>query len=146
MGAPAAAAPLPVVAALILRDDGRCLMCQRSEAMKRPLGWEFPGGKIEPGETGPEALRRECREELAIDLRVRGPVAETVYAYPDVTIRLTLYACAIVSGEPKALEHRALRWTTRGELASLPLCPADRRLAEALSPDLLKLSVSTEDA
>ena len=123
---------LPVVAALIQREDGLILLCQRSERMKRALHWEFPGGKIEPGETGPQALKRECREELGIGLNVYEPVAETVCAYPDVTIDLTLYRSTIRDGVPAALEHRQLHWIRPDELGDYDLCPADRALAGQL--------------
>ena len=119
---------LPVVAALIMDPEGRCLLCQRSEHMKRPLHWEFPGGKIEAGETGEAALRRECMEELKIGLDVGAQMAETVWTYPDVTVRLTLYLCHIQDGTPTALEHRTVSWVASENVADYALCPADREL------------------
>ena len=124
--------PIEVVAALI-RKDGRVLLCQRPENKARPLGWEFPGGKVEPGETQAQALARECREELGVELDVRAVAATTTHAYPDVTIRLTLMEAAIASGAPRLIEHRALAWVTMREALTLDLCPADRALAGQLT-------------
>ena len=83
--------PLPVVAALIERKNGQgepeILLCRRPAHKSRGLLWEFPGGKVEPGETGEQALARECREELAVELQVGEPAAQTVHCYPDVTVQ-----------------------------------------------------------
>ena len=96
-----------VVAALI-RDGERFLICQRPAHKARGLLWEFVGGKVEPGETGPQALIRECKEELDIVIDV-GPVyLDVVHAYPDLTVHLTLYSASIVSGVPRLLEHQDL--------------------------------------
>ena len=102
---------------------------------KRPLGkslgghWEFIGGKIEPGETPCEALARECREEIALEIvnaRVRTAVT---HAYPDRTIHLTLIDCEPVPGaEPTALEHSKLGWFSPEEMSTLDFCPADAEL------------------
>ena len=117
----------PVVAALIWRE-GRFLACQRPENKARALMWEFVGGKVEPGEMPQAALRRECREELAIDVEVGELFMEVVHPYPDITVRLSLYHARISRGEPQLLEHRALRWVTPEEVDELPFCPADREI------------------
>ncbi len=123
---------LEVVAAMISREDGRILICQRPETKARALGWEFPGGKIEPGETIAQALIRECREELAVRLCAGDEIAAVEYAYPDVRIRLHLIACRIESGEPLALEHREIRWISPNAFADYDFCPADRLLIDQL--------------
>src|SRR3954463_11224699 len=92
-----------VVAALIPdpADPRRYLVQQRLPGKSRPLLWEFPGGKVEAGETDEQALARECQEELAVDLRV-GPLRwETVHSYPDLEVALALYAAELVSGTPQ---------------------------------------------
>ncbi len=121
-----------VVAALIARGD-TFLICQRPAHKARGLLWEFPGGKIEPGETGPEALRRECREELGIDVRVGEPAGEATYAYPDLTIHLLLYHAVIEAGEPQKLEHNELRFIRAEEIPDFSFCPADEPLLEAIT-------------
>ncbi len=120
-----------VVAALIRRDD-RFLICQRPAHKARGLLWEFVGGKIEPGETGPEALVRECREELDITVRPADVFMEVTHTYPDLTIRLTLYHAIIAEGEPTLLEHAALSWITPGELDEYDFCPADEVILDEI--------------
>ena len=116
-----------VVAALIW-DGGRFLICRRPARKARGLLWEFVGGKVESGETKEEALRRECREELDIELAVRDVFMEVVHEYPDLTIRLTLYNAAIASGTPKLLEHVDLRWILPEEIPQYDFCPADEEI------------------
>ena len=114
-----------VVAALIWQD-GRFLICQRPEYKARGTLWEFVGGKVEPGETGAQALVRECREELGITVQP-GPVFfETTHRYPDLEIRLTVFDAAILEGTPQLLEHMALAWILPEEIANFDFCPADR--------------------
>ena len=116
-----------VVAALIW-DGGRFLICRRPAHKARGLLWEFVGGKVEPGETKAEALRRECREELDIELAVRDVFMEVVHEYPDLTIRLTLFNAAIASGTPKLLEHVDLRWILPEEIPQYDFCTADEEI------------------
>ncbi len=116
-----------VVAALIRRDD-RFLICQRPAHKARGLLWEFVGGKVEPGETGAEALRRECREELGIELQVGEIFAAVTHTYPDLTVHLVLYLAKIPKGEPQKLEHNDLRWITPAEIGMYEFCPADREI------------------
>ena len=113
-----------VVAALIRRGD-RFLICQRPEHKARGLLWEFAGGKVEPGETKPQALIRECREELGIILKVGEPFLDVTHAYPDLLVHLTLFEAEIQEGTPQLLEHRDLRWITAGEIDHFSFCPAD---------------------
>lgn len=125
-------APVEVVAALIVRD-GRFLACQRPENKARPLLWEFAGGKVEPGETREQALARECLEELDIVVEPVSVFREVLHEYPDITIRLTLMRAVIVSGEPRTVEHRCLRWMTPAEAARYPFCPADAGIIAGLA-------------
>lgn len=113
-----------VVAALIT-DGKRFLICRRPAHKSRALLWEFPGGKIEPGESPEKALERECKEELSI-LTQTGPLyAESIHTYPDISIRLRLYHCRIVSGIPQALEHCELKWIGIDDISGYSFCPAD---------------------
>lgn len=123
-----------VVAALIWQGD-RFLICQRPPHKARGLLWEFVGGKIEPGETGPEALIRECREELGITVAPGEVYMQLVHEYPDLTIRLTLYNAVIASGTPQLLEHCDLRWITPAEIKQFAFCPADETILQKLKAD-----------
>ena len=116
-----------VVAALIWEGD-RFLICQRPAHKARGLLWEFVGGKVEPGETKEQALIRECREELDIELSVGKVFMEVLHEYPDLTVALTLYHAVIASGEPKMLEHNDLRWITPGQIPEFAFCPADEEI------------------
>ena len=122
-----------VVAALIW-DGDRFLICQRPAHKARGLLWEFVGGKVEPGETKAQALVRECREELDILVDVGDVFMELTHAYPDITVRFTLFRARIAGGTPKLLEHNAIAWITPAEIPGYDFCPADaailRRLAD----------------
>ena len=120
-----------VVAALIWEGD-RFLACQRPANKARALLWEFVGGKVEPGETLEQALIRECREELDITVVPRDIFMEVTHEYPDLTVHLTLFNADLPQGEPKALEHNALRWITVDEIDQLAFCPADEEILERL--------------
>jgi 8-oxo-dGTP diphosphatase len=131
-----AAAPrtVRVVAALIPHPDdaGRFLVQQRLPGGSRALLWEFPGGKVEPGETEPGALVRECREELAVELEVGGRLWEGRHVYSDLTVELVLYAARIRSGQPQPLGAHELRFLTPVQMRELPFCEADLPLLDAL--------------
>jgi len=116
-----------VVAALIW-DSDRFLACQRPAHKARGLLWEFVGGKVEPGETREQALIRECREELAVTIRVGEIFMEVEHVYPDLTVHLTLFHAAIAEGTPQKLEHNDIRWITVEEIDGYPFCPADEEI------------------
>ena len=122
---------IEVVAAL-LRQGNRFLICQRPAEKSRGLLWEFVGGKVEPGEAHRAALRRECREELGIDVTVGEIFDDVLHAYADVTVHLTVYETEIVAGTPQRLEHEALRWITPAEISSYEFCPADVPILEKI--------------
>ena len=122
-----------VVAALIWRDN-RFMICQRPEYKARGLLWEFVGGKVEPGETKAQALARECREELDVQVEVGMVFCEVDHVYPDLTIHLTLLNAAITQGEPTLLEHNAIAWIPPEEIDRYEFCPADVDI-----PKLLKV-------
>lgn len=120
-----------VVAALIWEGD-RFLICQRPAHKARGLLWEFVGGKVEPGETKPQALVRECREELGIGISVGEVFMELIHEYPDITVRLTLFHGTITEGTPQKLEHEDIRWICPGEIPGYAFCPADEEILERI--------------
>ena len=124
---------LEVVAGLV-RDGARFLICQRPAHKARGLMWEFAGGKVESGETGAQALKRELREELGSEVEVQEQVAEVTYAYPELTVHLTLYGAVVVHGAPQLLEPRELRWITLAEAGDYEFCPADAQMLRTLNP------------
>ena len=122
---------IEVVAAMI-RRDGRFLICRRPQGKNCEFMWEFPGGKVEPGETNEAALAREIREELNCGIAVGERLAETTHAYPNVEIHLTLYAAGLTDGEPECLEHSRIAWINENETAGYSFCPADAKLMRAI--------------
>lgn len=122
---------IDVVAALIW-DGERFMACQRPAHKARGLLWEFVGGKVEKGETKEKALIRECREELDVTVSVGDVFMELVHEYPDMTIRLTLFNASIAEGEPKLLEHNAIKWITPAEIDGMEFCPADEEILKRL--------------
>lgn len=120
-----------VVAALIWCED-RFLICQRPKNKARALLWEFVGGKVEKGETKEQALIRECREELAITVEPHDVFMEVEHEYPDISVRLTLFNCAICAGKLQLLEHNASAWITKEEIDDYEFCPADEAILAKL--------------
>ena len=120
-----------VVAGLIWRGN-RFMICQRPENKARALLWEFVGGKIEPNESGEDALVRECKEELDIVVKPLDVFFDVVHTYPDITVHLTLYNAEILSGEPKLIEHNDLKWITADEIDGYEFCPADVEILERI--------------
>ncbi len=120
-----------VVAALIRAQD-RFLICRRPAEKSCGLLWEFPGGKVEPGETPQQALIRECREELGITVCVGEPFFQVTHTYPDITVHLTLYDAQIIKGRPCLLEHCGMVWITPEEIENYTFCPADAPILKKL--------------
>lgn len=108
------------------------MICRRPPNKARALLWEFVGGKVEPGETKEEALARECREELGIEVRAESVFMELTHDYPDLLVRLTLFNSVILSGTPQLLEHSDLRWITPAEIPQYEFCPADEEILKML--------------
>ena len=127
-----------VVGAAIVRD-GRVLAARRTTPPSAAGRWEFPGGKVEPGEGEAEALVRECDEELGVPIEVGGRVGGDIVLGHGRAV-LKVYAARLVNGaQPRAIEHSALRWLAVDELNSVPWLPADAPIVAALVP-LLKES------
>jgi len=122
-----------VVAAIIERE-GRVLIGQRQAEQSHPLKWEFPGGKVEPGETPERALTRELEEELAIR-NARGPeITRYEFAYPDKTpIALIFHRVTEFEGEPQNLIYREMRWEPRANLSAFDFLEGDRAFIQAFS-------------
>lgn len=120
-----------VVAALIWRRD-KFLICQRPAHKVRALLWEFVGGKVEEGETKEQALIRECREELAINVAPKNLFMEVKHEYSDIIVHLSVFNCAVSYGEPQLLEHNAIKWITVGEIDNYDFCPADKQILERI--------------
>ena len=120
-----------VVAALIWEGD-RFLIGQRPEHKARGLLWEFVGGKTEPGESKEQALIRECRKELDVEIQVGDVFLEVTHEYTDLTVHLTLFHASIVRGIPQKLEHQDLRWITPQEIENYAFCPADQVILDKL--------------
>ena len=123
------------VVGAVIRDGDRFLVGQRAADKAQGGLWEFMGGKIEAGETPEQALARECREELALEIENERIVDSVVHEYPEKTVRLTLIECTPKSGSTAtALEHQEIRWVTLREMRQLPFCPADSELIDRLFP------------
>ena len=118
---------IEVTAAVLIKED-RFLICRRPLDKSQGGLWEFPGGKIEPGETGEACICREIKEELGIEIRVIGQLAEVTHHYPDKTVHLQFYAAETISGELELREHMAYAYVTPEEICSYELCPADAQM------------------
>lgn len=121
-----------VVAAIITDASGRIFATQRGYGEWKDW-WEFPGGKIESGETPEEALRREIREELDIDITVGRLLATVEYDYPAFHLSMQCYLCTLPAGTPHLLEHEDARWLTREDLDSVRWLPADESIIKQLT-------------
>ncbi len=124
-----------LVSAVALIDvDGRILLTQRPEGKSLAGLWEFPGGKVEPGETPETALIRELDEELGIDTWASclAPLTFASHSYPDFHLLMPLFACRKWAGIAQGREGQALKWVRAADLASYPMPPADRPLIPIL--------------
>jgi 8-oxo-dGTP diphosphatase len=123
---------LYVVGAVIV-ENGKILCAQRGPSKSLPLKWEFPGGKIEEGESPQEALRREINEEMQCEIEIGEQVEHTVYEYDFGVVHLTTYYCKLTEGIPILTEHVSFKWLSPNELKSLDWAPADIPAIEKLS-------------
>lgn len=119
------------VVAAIIEKEGRYFATQRGYGEFKD-GWEFPGGKIEQGESPEEALQREIREELDTQISVGRLFTTVDYDYPEFHLHMLCYVCRVVSGKLRLLEAEDAKWLTREELNSVNWLPADRDVVRAL--------------
>lgn len=136
-----ASSPVHVVAGVLRDTRGRILLARRTEGRDLAGAWEFPGGKVEPGESPNQALRRELHEELGIDIGNAEPLISVPQRYANKSIVLDVYSIQSYSGKPKGREKQALAWSPPEKLASYPMPPADRPVVAALTqPDMLAIT------
>ena len=119
------------VVAAILQRDGVCFATQRGYGEFEGM-WEFPGGKIEPGESCESALKREIQEELGVDITIEKFLCTTDYDYPSFHLTMHCYLCCVESGEIELREHKSARWLTVESLDSVEWLPADKGIVEKL--------------
>ena len=117
---------------MVIDAEGRVLIAQRPKKKHLAGGWEFPGGKLEPGEERLAGLSRELREEIGIDIAKPRPLIRVRHAYSSREILLDVWVVRRYSGEPRGLEGQALRWCAHADLASADLLPADKPVVAAL--------------
>ena len=122
---------IEVVAAIIRDDEGRIFATQRGYGDMKD-GWEFPGGKMEKGETPEQALHREIKEELDTLIVVENLLTTVEWDYPDFHLTMHCYWCRVESGELTLKEHEAARWLTIDQLDTVDWLPADREVVAKL--------------
>ncbi|MFI5127751.1 MAG: (deoxy)nucleoside triphosphate pyrophosphohydrolase [Candidatus Acidiferrales bacterium] len=134
-----------VVAAVIVRD-GRILACQRSSSGKFPLKWEFPGGKVQSGESLEAALIRELREELAVDATIGAEICRTKHKYPEMpsVVELICFAATIESGKIDNRIFEAIAWVTPQKLPEMDFLDADREFISRLATGDIQLQRVTD--
>lgn len=121
-----------VVAAVIERD-GRYLITQRKPVAVLPLLWEFPGGRVEPEESEHDALKREVRGRVGVDIVVNDKLGEHSHSYHHYDVHLTMFSCSLAEGqEPQAMEVNDLRWVASSELRDYEFPPADEKTMDKL--------------
>lgn len=113
------------VACALIEQDGLLLAAQRSAAMNLPLKWEFPGGKIEDGESPEACLRRELREELEVSVVIGSALLPSTHHYPDFIVTLYPFLCQLATAEIVLREHAAMRWVAPAEMMTLDWAAAD---------------------
>jgi 8-oxo-dGTP diphosphatase len=121
-----------LVTAAVIVHNGKILLTKRKADVPYPLLWEFPGGKVEPGEDPRDCIVREIREELAIEVAVTGIYEVVYYKYPERAVLVLAYRCQWLSGEIIDLDVTEHRWTRPGDLMRFQLLPADLPLAEKI--------------
>ncbi len=123
------------VVAAVIRRGNKILICQRPQGKNLAGYWEFPGGKVEAGESKQSAIGRECMEELGVSLLVGGEICAISHDYATYSVNITFFECTLMSGEPVAKEHSGIQWVKAGEIKNFSFCPADGALIKKLSEE-----------
>ncbi len=134
-----------VVAGAVIDATGRVLIAQRPSGKHLAGGWEFPGGKLEPGEARASGLARELKEELGIEIRNPRPLIRVRHAYPYGEVLIDMWVVKSYSGEPRGLDGQALKWLSQEELEEAELLPADGPIVRALRLPERLTQLSTPD-
>lgn len=124
------------VTAALIRRGNRILIARRPATDHLAGLWEFPGGKIEPGEAPEACLRREILEELRLDIKVGSYFTDSTYQYPQKKVHLLAFWAELTGGEAQALFHDAVKWVTLAELDAVEFAPADIPIVERLQGEL----------
>ena len=132
------------VTAAILEKDGRIIIAQRKSSDHLSGKWEFPGGKIEPGETPEVCLAREIKEEFEIDVSVGSHLGSNVHHYHHISIELMAYRASWVAGTITMNDHCAYRWVSVNQLAEFDFAPADIPFVEMLRRGQIDISTQSE--
>ncbi|MBN2190684.1 MAG: 8-oxo-dGTP diphosphatase MutT [Candidatus Aureabacteria bacterium] len=127
--------PVITVCAAIITQNSKFLLAQRPEGAHLELQWEFPGGKIMPGETPEHCIQRELKEELGVDAEAVKYFDSVLFAYPEKKVKISFYVCKIKRGNPRPLQCASIAWVKPEEINITDLVPADR----VILPKLLHL-------
>ena len=131
--------PIVVTAAILVRE-GRVLLAQRREGAKQGLKWEFPGGKVEDGETPEQTLERELMEELGVKTRTGRIYDAKIFEYPSQKVLVLFYFSTLIEGEPQPIDANGLEWVTRDKIMDHDFAAADVGVAERLFSETGALS------
>lgn len=121
-----------VACAIIMRGE-EVLITQRSENMPHPLQWEFPGGKLRPGESPEKCIIREIREELHAAISVDRLLPSVIHSYGDRTIKLIPFVCSLKSDTLELQQHKAFRWISKHQVNQFPILDADLKIIERMN-------------
>ncbi len=125
MGAPTRPKPRIRVVAAVIEEDGSYLITQRRSVAALPLLWEFPGGRVEPGESDGDALAREIRHRLGVTVQVGNLISFVSHQYERYSVDLHLYSCTISGGSPRPINVNAFEWVDSESFEDYPFTPAD---------------------
>ena len=127
-----------VVAGVIFNNENKILITRRARGQSRELLWEFPGGKVEEGESDEEALKREIKEELCLDIEVLSFFTRVIHSYPDLDIELVAYLCKLKGGKICLTVHEEYRWINPAEVLLYSLADADRKIGKRIIEEFNK--------